>query len=231
VRIGIIGAGQIGQVLTRRLRRAGHDVAVANSRGPQSLAALARETGATAVSVEDAVRGRDLIVVTIQLKNVPNLPKGLFRHLPKALPVVDTCNYYPRTRDGRVEAIEDGMPESVWVEKQIGHPVVKAFNNIHAAKLMDGGRPSGAPDRIALPIAGDQPAAKVIVMRLVEELGFDAVDAGILAMSWRQQPATPVYCTDLNASAVHLALYQASPVRPPNFFATAHSPGTWDDPR
>ena len=231
MRIAIIGAGQIGQVLTRRFRGVGHDVGVANSRGPQSLAALARETGATAVRVEDAVRGRDLVVVTIQLKNVPTLPKGLFGHLPKAFPVIDTCNYYPRTRDGRIAAIEDGMPESVFVEKQIGHPVVKAFNNVYAAKLMDGGRANGARDRIALPIAGDQPAAKPIVMKLVEELGFDTVDAGILATFWRQQPGTPVYCTDLNAGAVHLALYQASPVRPPNLFATAHSPGTWDDPR
>ncbi len=220
MRIGIIGAGQIGQVLTRRLRGVGHDVAVANSRGPQSLAALARETRATAVNVEE-----------IQLKNVPNLARGLFSHLPKQFPVIDTCNYYPRTRDGRIEAIEDGMPESVWVEKQIGHPVVKAFNNIYAAKLMDGGRPLGARDRVALPIAGDQPVAKAGVMKLVQELGFDAVDAGILTMSWRQQPGTPAYCTDLNASAVHLALYQASPVRQPYFLATANSPGTWDDPR
>jgi 8-hydroxy-5-deazaflavin:NADPH oxidoreductase len=109
--------------------------------------------------------------------------------------------------------------------------VVKAFNNIYAAKLMDGGRPCGAPDRIALPIAGDQPDAKVLVMKLVQELGFDAVEAGILVMSWRQQPGTPVYCTDLNAGTVHLALYQASSVRQPYFSATAHSPGTWDDPR
>jgi 8-hydroxy-5-deazaflavin:NADPH oxidoreductase len=106
MKIGIIGAGQIGGTLTRRMRALGHNVLVANSRGPDTLKELASETGATAVSVRDAVRGVDLVVVTIPEKNIPELPKGLFDKADKKVVVVDTGNYYPRQRDGRIEAIE-----------------------------------------------------------------------------------------------------------------------------
>src|SRR5271166_3905919 len=123
LRIGIIGAGNIGGTLTRRLMTLGHDVAVANSRGPESLARLATETGATAVTVTEAARSRDVVIVTIPLKNIPDLPAGLFDGAPHNLVVVDTGNYYPRQRDGRIEGIEDGLTESRWVEQQLGHPV------------------------------------------------------------------------------------------------------------
>ena len=194
MKIGIIGAGQIGGTLTRRLTALGHEVFVANSRGPETLAGLAGETGAKAVSAAEAVRGVDLVVVTIPEKNVPDLPAGLFAGVDPTVVVVDTGNYYPRSRDGRIEAIEAGMPESRWVEQQLGRPVIKAFNNIFAAHLLELGKPAGAPGRIALPVAGDDPA-KTVVLRLVDELGFDGVDAGGLDESWRQQPATPVYTT------------------------------------
>ncbi len=178
MRIGIIGTGNIGGALTRRLRALGHDVKIANSRGPESLAGLAKETGATPVTVEDAVRGRDLIIVTIPEKNIPDLPHGLFKDVPKEAVVVDTGNYYPKQRDGRIEAIEAGTPESQWVEQQLGRPVVKTFNNIYAKHLHDLGRPKGAPDRIALPVAGDDPKAKQVVLQLLDDLGFDGVDCG-----------------------------------------------------
>ena len=174
MKIGIIGAGQIGGTLSRRLTALGHKVFVANSRGPETLSDLAAETGATAVSVPEAVRGVDLIVVTIPQKNIPNLPAGLFADTPDRVVVIDTGNYYPRQRDGRIEAIEAGLPESRWVEQQIGRPVIKAFNNIYARHLFELGRPVGAPGRIALPVAGDDDAAKTVVLKLVEELGFDA---------------------------------------------------------
>src|SRR5258706_14801624 len=103
MRIGIIGTGNIGGTLTRRLRNLGHDVKIANSRGPESLAGLAKETGAKPVTVDDAVRDRDLIIVTIPEKNVRDLPKGLFKDVPKETVVVDTGNYYPKQRDGRIE--------------------------------------------------------------------------------------------------------------------------------
>lgn len=217
MKIGIIGAGHIGGTLTRRLTALGHDVSVANSRGPETLADLAAETGATAVRATEAARGVELVVVTIPDKNIPDLPAGLFDDAAAGTVVVDTGNYYPQQRDGQIQAIESGLPESRWVEQQLRHPVVKAFNNIYADHLLERGRPAGSAGRIALPIAGDDKAAKAVVLRLLDELGFDGVDAGGLDESWRQQPGTPVYGTDLDADGVRRALSQASRERGPEW--------------
>lgn len=219
--VGIIGAGQIGGALTRRLRALGHTVSVANSRGPETLAELAAETGATAVSVRQAARGQDLVIVTIPQKNVPDLPADLFAPTLTDVVVIDTGNYYPQQRDGRIEAIEAGMTESRWVAQHLQRPVVKAFNNIMAKHLLELGRPAGAEGRIALPIAGDSAAAKSTVSRLIDALGFDPVDAGSLDDSWRQQPGTPVYGADLDAEGVRRALAEATRERPAAFRATA----------
>lgn len=230
MKIGIIGAGNIGGTLARRLVGLGHDVRIANRRGPGSLAGLAAETGAAAVSVTDAVRDVDLIVLTIPLNAVPGLPAGLFAEVPARVAVVDTCNYYPRQRDGRIEAIEAGLPESRWVEQQIGHPVIKAFNNIYAKHLMEKGRPSGAVWRIALPVAGDDAAAKSVVLQLVDDLGFDPVDAGGLGESWRQQPGSPVYGKDFDAEGVRRSLLEARPDRAAEWRGSPNSPGSFTDP-
>ncbi|MBV9749239.1 MAG: NADP oxidoreductase, partial [Acetobacteraceae bacterium] len=139
-------------------------------------------------------------------------------------------NYYPQQRDGRIDGIENGTPESRWVEQQLGRPVIKAFNNIYAQHLRDLGRPAGAPGRIALPVAGDDSAAKGAVLRLVNDLGFDGVDAGGLDDSWRQQPGTPVYAKDFDADGVRRALSEASRERKPEWRATASSPGTLASP-
>jgi predicted dinucleotide-binding enzyme len=227
MKIGIIGAGNIGGTLARRLTALGHKVSVANSRGPQTLARLATETGATAVTVADAARGAELVVVTIPEKNIPSLPAGLFAGAAAGAVVIDTGNYYPQQRDGRIDAIEAGTPESRWVEQQLGSPVVKAFNNIYAQHLLDLGQPAGAPGRIALPIAGDDDTAKGVVLRLIDELGFDGVDAGGLDESWRQQPGSPVYGTDLDAGGVRRALSLASRERTPEWRAKANSTGTF----
>jgi predicted dinucleotide-binding enzyme len=157
MKIGIIGTGNIGGALTRRLRQLGYEVSVANSRGPESLAGLARETGANALPLDEVARGSDLIVVTIPEKNVPDLPATLFEGVPGDVIVVDTGNYYPAQRDGRIEAIEDGLAESRWVERQLARPVVKAFNTIYATHLFEKGRPPDSEGRIALPVAGDDP--------------------------------------------------------------------------
>ncbi|AXO34321.1 NADPH-dependent F420 reductase [Micromonospora sp. B006] len=206
--IGIIGSGHIGGTLTRRLRSLGHDVAVANSRGPQSLADLAAETGARAVSVEDAVQGAELVVIAIPLKAVPELPASLF----DGKLVVDANNYYPQ-RDGDIaELLDRSLSSSRWTADHLkGARVVKVFNNIQAAHLMDEGKPAGTADRIALPVAGDDADAKRIVMGLVDDLGFDPVDAGTLDESWRQQPDTPVYGTDRDADGVREGLAAARP--------------------
>jgi predicted dinucleotide-binding enzyme len=230
MKIGIIGAGNIGGTLTRRFSELGHKVFVANSRGPETLRDLAAETGATAVTVEKAAQAGEVVIVTIPLRNVPSLPSGLFAKTPKNVVVVDTSNYYPQQRDGRIEGIEKGMTESRWVEQQLGRPVVKAFNNIYAEHLGKLGRPPGSPGRIALPVAGDDPAAKAIVLRLIDELGFDGVDAGGLDESWRQQPDTPVYATDLDANGLRGALAKASQERKPEWRATPKSPGTFEAP-
>lgn len=217
MKIGIIGAGHIGGTLARRLTALGHDVAVANSRGPDTLRELVAETGATAVTVSEAARGRDLVIVAIPEKSIPDLPRDLFAGVPDDVVVVDTGNYYPQQRDGRIAPIEEGMTESRWVSQQLGRPVIKTFNNIYARHLMQSGRPAGTRGRIALPIAGDDQRAKEIVMRLVDELGFDPVDAGTLDDSWRQQPGTPVYGTDHDAEGVRRALAEASGERLPEF--------------
>ncbi len=213
MKIGIIGAGNIGGALTRRFRQLGHEVAVANSRGPETLADLAAETGATAVPAAEAANGAELIVVTIPQAKVPDLPAGLFDGAAPGAVVVDTGNYYPKERDGRIEGIEDGTPESVWVQGQLGRPVVKAFNGIYAEHLLTHGKPAGSPDRIALPVAGDDEAAKAVVLSALDELGFDGVDAGPLAESWRQQPGTPSYGADHSADRLREALAEASPER------------------
>src|SRR5262245_11963814 len=198
MKIGIIGAGQIGGTLSRRLRALGDELHVANSRDPRAIASLVTETGAVAVEAKDAPRVVDLVIITIPERNVPTLPKGLFAGVPASVVVVDTGNYYPRQRDGRIVEIESGMPESRWVEQKLGRSVIKAFNNIYARHLLERGRPRGSPGRIALPIAGDDAKTKAVVLQLVDELGFDAVDAGGLDDSWRHERGAPVYTTDLD---------------------------------
>lgn len=225
MKIGIIGAGHIGGTLTRRFRQLGHDVCVANSRGPESLAGLARETGAKAVTVHDAARAGEVVVVTIPERNIPDLSKDLFAGVPESVVVIDTGNYYPQQRDGRIDQIEAGMPESRWVANQLGRLVVKAFNNIYAQHLLEQGRPAGTAGRIALPVAGDDQRAKQKVMKLVNDLGFDAIDAGGLDDSWRQQPGTPVYTADFDAEGVRRALSKATRERSPKFRAKAAGAG------
>lgn len=220
MRIGIIGAGNIGGALTRRLTELGHDVSVANSRGPQTLEELAEETGATAATAEHAARGAELVVVTIPLKAIPRLDARILGARAGGAPIVDTGNYYPQQRDGLIADIEAGTPESVWVSEQLGQPVIKTFNNIYAEHLLKLGKPAGSEDRIALPVAGDEADAKAKVMALVDELGFDPVDAGGLADSWRQQPGSPCYAADLDADRLPEALAAASPERPAEFRAS-----------
>jgi predicted dinucleotide-binding enzyme len=219
MKIGIIGAGNIGGNLTRRFTSLGHEVTVANSRGPETLFELVEETKASAVPVTEAAKGAEVLVVTIPEKSVPELPTGVLDGLAPGAVVIDTGNYYPRQRDGRIEPLESGTVESVWVSEQLGHPVVKAFNGIYASHLLTEGKPAGSPGRIALPVAGDDPAAKAVVIDLLDQLGFDGVDAGRLEESWRQQPGTPVYGADLDADGVKAALAEASTERPIDFRA------------
>jgi predicted dinucleotide-binding enzyme len=218
MQIGIIGAGHIGGTLTRLLTKLGHSVRVANSRDPETLSDLAGATGAQAVWAAEAADGADLVIVSIPQKRVLDLAAGIVTTAKAAAPVIETNNYYPQ-RDGHIAEIEEGTPESVWVSEQLGVPVFKAFNGIYWERLLEGGLSRGTAGRIALPIAGDDPDGKQIVLALVDDLGFDPVDSGSLAESWRQQPGTPVYGADLDAAGVRRALSEASPERPAEFRA------------
>lgn len=216
--IGIIGSGHIGSTLARKLTALGHRVSVANSRGPASLAALAAETGATAATVEQAARARDVVIVTVPEKAVPALPRQVLAGTSAV--VVDTGNYYP-SRDGRIAEIESGLTESGWVAQVLGRSVVKAFNNIVASSLATRGAPPGTPGRVALSVAGEDARAKKVVLGLLEELGFDGLDAGTLADSWRQQPGTPAYCRDLDIGGLERALAQADAGKTAQYRASA----------
>lgn len=208
MKIGIIGAGNFGATLAKKYVLAGHTVLIANSRGPETLTEVVEETKAIAVMVTDAVKDVDVVILSIPLKSIPFLPRNLFDGVSKDVIVIDTCNYYP-FRDEPIKALEQGMPHSVWVSEQLNRPIIKAFNNIGAYSLANFGLPSATQGRLALPVAGDDLNAKKIVMGLVNEAGFDAIDAGTLAESWRQHPGTFVYCSNLKADEIQAALFAA----------------------
>lgn len=206
MKIGIIGTGNIGGTLARKLMAAGHEIRVANSGGVNGVRAFAEEIGAEPVDIRGAVDGVDVIVLSIPLNALSALPSDLFTAVPESVPVVDTSNYYPDLRDPRIAEIDQGMTESVWVTKQIGRPVVKAFNNVLAYALAELGLPEGSEGRLAAAVAGDDREAKETVMSLVNQAGFDPVDGGSLEESWRQQPSTPGYCCDYDAETMRKAL-------------------------
>jgi predicted dinucleotide-binding enzyme len=198
MKFGFIGAGFIGEVLARKIKAAGHQVKIANSRGPESLQELAAQIGATAVNVAEAVQDVDVIFLVIPQKAVGDLPKDLFSKVKKGTIVVDIGNYYP-LRDGVIEEIENGLTESAWVEKMIGYPVVKVFNSINWRALDALSSPAGTTDRIALPVSGDDAESKQVISALVDQLGYEPYDAGSIAGSWRHQPGSPVYCTNVTS--------------------------------
>jgi 8-hydroxy-5-deazaflavin:NADPH oxidoreductase len=210
MKIGIIGAGQIGGTLVRRLRELGYEVIVSNSRSPETLTDLANETGATAVWAKDAAADADLVIVSIPQKNVPDLSDGIVDARRPGAPVIETNNYYPQQRDGEIPAIEDGQLESAWVADQIGAPVYKVFNGIWWKHLLESGTPSGTTNRIALPVAGEDGPGRALVHAIVDQLGFEPIDAGPISESWRQQPGTPVYGKDFDAVNTRQALTEAT---------------------
>jgi hypothetical protein len=190
--VGLIGSGRIGGTVAELAVAAGHAVILSNSRGPDTLTGLASELGplARAGTGQEAAKGGDLVVVTIPLRAFQDVDPG-----PLAGKVViDTCNYYPQ-RDGQIPELDSGaLTSSELIQRHLAQSaVVKVFNNIFFKHLRSLSRPSGAPDRSYLPIAGDDPEAKAAVTAFLDSIGYGAVDAGPLAESWRQQPGTPVY--------------------------------------
>jgi predicted dinucleotide-binding enzyme len=206
--IGIIGAGHVGSALAHRLHEAGFQVLLANSRGPDSLAAVAHATGARAVYVRDAIREAEILLLAVPF-NQNLVLRDALRACPGLPPVViDTANYIPQ-RDGRYPDIDAGMPETAWMSTQLGVGLVKAFNNTTADSLQTRARPLGARDRIALPVCGDALAGRHVVMDLVDRLGFAPYDAGGLSDSWRQQPGQPAYASDPNVDELAALLARA----------------------
>jgi 8-hydroxy-5-deazaflavin:NADPH oxidoreductase len=190
--VGFIGSGMIGGTVARLSVAAGHHVVLSNSRGPETLKDLVEELGplATAATAGEAAGAGDLVVVSIPVKAYPSVPAG-----PLAgRPVLDTGNYYPQ-RDGQLAELDDGsLTSSGLLQRDLPQTwVVKVFNNIYYKHLRSLARPSGAADRSALPIAGDDVAAKAAVTAFLDSIGYDAVDAGPVAESWRQEPGTPAY--------------------------------------
>ncbi|GAA2124053.1 NAD(P)-binding domain-containing protein [Kocuria atrinae] len=213
MKIGLIGVGSIGSTLAKRLPTKGHDVKVANSRGPETLDKDLLSTGAQAVTAEEAAADVDALILSIPLNAMPNLAP-LIQALPAETAVIDTSNYYPR-RDDTIDAIENGQVESEWVVEQLGRSIVKAWNAIGAQVLEEDPREPGDPQRLAIPVAADDARAKDIAFTLVNDSGLDPVDAGSLADSWRQQPGAPVYGTRLAAAEIPGALEAAQRDRLP----------------
>jgi predicted dinucleotide-binding enzyme len=204
MRIGILGTGNIGRTLVARLGAAGHDVKVANSRGPETIGADILVSGARAVTAAEAVSEVDVVIMSTPLGAIPAIAP-LFAGLPADTVIIDTSNYYPK-RDGEIAAIEAGLTESEWVAQQLGRPIAKAWNAITSASFAEKGAPAGTKGRIAIPVAADGVREREVAMRLVDETGLEPVYSGSLAESWRQQPGSPVYCTDLTRDEIPHAL-------------------------
>jgi predicted dinucleotide-binding enzyme len=205
MRIGLIGAGNIGSALARHAVDSGHEVVISNSRGPETLTRLVGELGdsARAGTPAEAAAAGDVVVVTIPLKN--------YRHVPvdelAGKTVIDTNNYYPQ-RDGRVAELDDGSATTAGLLQAhlpTSH-VVKAFNNITAGDLATAGKPQSTRGRRALPLAGDDVDAKKVVAGLIEEFGFEAVDAGPLPEGRRFERDKPAYLVALDAAGLRSAL-------------------------
>ena len=230
MKVGLLGTGSMGKILAGKLAAAGHDMKVANSRGPDTIGVDVLETGARAATARDALTDADVAILSM-----PPIGFAKIRHLVAALPentvVIDTSNYFPQ-RDGENPAIDAGQVESEWVREYFGRPIVKAWNAIGAVPFAENGKPKGHPDRIALPVAGDRARDRDVAMALVGDTGFDGYDAGPLANSWRQQPGSPVYCTNLRYNDIEAALASAERDRLPRrrdltvaIFAERFGPG------
>ncbi|MFP3663696.1 NAD(P)-binding domain-containing protein [Priestia sp. SIMBA_032] len=211
MRFGIIGAGSIGSIISKKLVENGQDVKIADARGMEHLEG--NDIAGTPVPVENAIKDIEVLIISLPTKAIPSI-RNIINQVGEEVIIVDTSNYYP-FRDGKIEEIENGMVESVWVSNQLGRPVIKAFNNLLAYTLENEGTCEDSSGRIAMAVAGNDPAQKQVVMGIVYELGFEAIDSGSLSDSWRQQPGTPAYCTELTKDELTKALKKANKEKAP----------------
>lgn len=211
MKFGIIGAGTIGSIISKKLVKNGHDVKVADARGIEHLEG--KELAGTPVLIEDVITNIEVLIISLPLTALPSI-RNIIEQVGEEVIVVDTSNYYP-SRDQKIAEIENGMVESDWVSNQLGKPIIKAFNNLLAHTLENEGTPEGTSGRIAMAIAGNDVSQKQIIMDVVNQLGFDTVDSGSLSDSWRQQPGTPAYCTELTKEELTKALEKANKEKAP----------------
>lgn len=211
MKFGLIGAGPIGTNISKKLVENGHEVKVADVRNIERLEGKA--FAGTAVEIEDVTKNIDILILSLPLHVIPAL-RDILADVSKETIIVDTSNYYP-FRDKQIEDIENGMPESIWVTTQLNQPIIKAFNNLLAHTLEYKGTAEHHPGRIAMTVAGNNQAHKDVIINLSNELGFDAVDTGSLEESWRQQPGTPAYCTELTKEKLISALEKADKEKAP----------------
>ena len=207
MKIGVIGAGFIGRAVAQLALAAGHEVMLSNSRGPQTMSSvLSGIWGVQVGSAEDAAQFGDVVLVAIPLAHYRSVPvQGL-----EGKTVMDANNYYPE-RDGHIPELDrfETTTSRLLADHLPRSHVVKVFNAIFAPDLTQDARPHGAPERRALPVAADDVAAKAQVIQLLDELGFDAVDAGGLDESWRFERAKPAYCVALDQAGLKAALAAA----------------------
>jgi 8-hydroxy-5-deazaflavin:NADPH oxidoreductase len=219
--IGIIGAGFIGGTLARKLAAVGHHVRIANSRRPETLTEFDGVDSIQPMWAVDAVTGVDVAIVSVPQKAVEALPEDVIAALASVPVVIDTGNYYP-VRDGNIDELDQGMTDSAWVAARLGRPVYKAFNNIGAPSLKHKATDDAA-QRLGLTVAGPDGDAKQRVMALIDQIGFDPVDAGDLEDSWRLQPGTPTYCRDMNAEQLRAGLAETVKADVENYRAARDS--------
>ena len=213
MKIGIIGTGYIGGTLIKKLNQAGHDVRISDARGIHLIPENLKDSGIQVVEVTDVFSDVDVAILSVPLVVLPKLVEAV-KVASRECVLIDTSNYYP-SRDQKIDAIEDGKVESIWVKELLGREVVKAWNAMGSDSLARLGTAPGTPGRLAIPVAGDNSEHKRVAMQLVDDIGFDPVDSGTLAESWRHQPGSPAYCTDLTAKELENALGTAVKSRLP----------------
>jgi len=213
MKIAVLGAGAVGVPLARALASAGHVVNLANSRGPDTLQEIAESIGVHAAFAADAVRGVDAVVISVNPRSYESI-RQLLVDVPDGVPVIDTGNYHP-LRDGQIAALDEGQVEALWISEQLGRPVTKAWNAVLSQTLETMGAPVGSRGRIALPVSSDDPLGLEIASVLTNDSGFDPVVLGGLEESWRAQPGTSAYCTELPTVDLRAAIDRADGVHAP----------------
>ena|SRR6218665_3179017 len=212
MKIGIIGAGLIGSIVAKKLVKAGHSVKISNELPPEQLKDVEERTGATVSTIDEAIADADVVITSVPNKALPSF-KEKFSRLGENVVFIDTSNYFPARDNYIINEVEAGKPESVWVSEQLGKPVVKAFNSLIGYSMEHEGTPKGTEGRIAMAIAGNVAAHKKVAMELVDAIGFEPLDSGSLEESWRMQPGSPAYCTELTIEELKKALDPKNIVR------------------